>query len=101
VQVVALRLTAFGDREVPPMPALPAAAGADPKEARIDERAVYMEEARGFLPSPIYRRELLRAGHRLQGPAIVEQMDSTTVILGGQEAVVDERANLVIHVGKA
>ena len=50
---------------------------------------------------PVYRRERLRAGHRLSGPAIVEQMDSTTVMLGGQEAVVDERANLVIHVGAA
>ena len=44
----ALRLTAFGDRELPAMPALPAAATADPKEARIGERAVYDEEARDF-----------------------------------------------------
>ena len=101
VQIVALRLTAFGDRELPPMPALAAAATADPKEARIGERAVYDEEARDFLATPIYRRERLRAGHRLPGPAIVEQMDSTTVILGGQEALVDERANLVIEVGSA
>jgi N-methylhydantoinase A len=98
VQVVALRLTAFGDRETPPMPALAAAAHADPKDARIGERPVYFEDARDFLTTPVYRRERLRAGHRLAGPAIVEQMDSTTVILGGQEAVVDERANLVIHV---
>ena len=89
VQIVALRLTAFGDREIPAMPALPAAAAADPKEARIGERAVYDEEARDFLTTPVYRRERLRAGHRLAGPAIVEQMDSTTVILGGQEALVD------------
>jgi len=101
VQIVALRLTAFGDREVPPMPALPAASTADPKEARIGERAVYDEEARDFQMTPVYRRERLRAGHRLQGPAVVEQMDSTTVILGGQEARVDERANLVIVTGGA
>ena len=98
---MALRLTAFGDREMPAMPALPAAATADPKEARIGERAVYDEEARDFLTTPVYRRERLRAGHRLAGPAIVEQMDSTTVILGGQEALVDARANLVIQVGRA
>jgi N-methylhydantoinase A len=100
VQVVALRLTAFGDRELPPMPALAAAASDDPKEAWIGERAVYVEEARDFQPTPIYRRERLRAGHRLVGPAIVEQMDSTTVVLGGQEARVDERANLVITTGR-
>ena len=81
------------------MPALSAAATADPKEARIGERAVYFEDTRDFLTTPVYRRERLRAGHRLPGPAIVEQMDSTTVILDGQEAVVDARANLLIHVG--
>ena len=101
VQIVALRLTAFGDRERPSMPALPAAATADPGEARIGERAVYDEEARAFQTAPVYRRERLLAGHRLSGPAIVEQMDSTTVILGGQTARVDDRANLVIQVGSA
>ena len=101
VQIVAFRLTAFGDRETPPMPALAAAEHADPKDARVGERAVYCEDTRDFLTTPVYRRERLRAGHRLSGPAIVEQMDSTTVMLGGQEAVVDERANLVIHVGAA
>jgi N-methylhydantoinase A len=96
VQIVAVRLGAFGDREVPAMPALPAAATADPTEARSGERAVYFEDAGGFRTTPIYRRERLRAGHRLAGPAIVEQMDSTVVVLGGQEAWVDERANLHI-----
>ncbi|MCI0545736.1 MAG: hydantoinase/oxoprolinase family protein, partial [Candidatus Rokubacteria bacterium] len=97
VQIVALRLTAFGDREPPPVPALPPAATADPREARTGERDVYFEEARGFVVTPVYRRERLRAGHRLEGPAIVEQMDSTTVLPLGQEARVDERANLVIR----
>ena len=83
------------------MPALPAATTADPKEARIGERAVYDEETRDFQTTPVYRRERLLAGHRLPGPAIVEQMDSTTVILGGQAARVDDRANLVIQVGSA
>jgi N-methylhydantoinase A len=101
VQIVALRLTAFADRELPPMPVLPAAATADPRDARTGERAVYFEEARDFVATPVYRRERLRAGHRLVGPAIVEQMDSTTVVLGGQEARVDERANLVILTGSA
>jgi N-methylhydantoinase A len=101
VQVVALRLTACGDRDLPPMPALPPAAGADPQEARTGERPVYVEDTRDFEPTPVYRRERLRAGHRLPGPAIVEQMDSTIVILAGQEARVDARANLIVRVGSA
>ncbi|MGH7567648.1 MAG: hypothetical protein ACREL9_01570 [Gemmatimonadales bacterium] len=45
----------------------------------------------------MYRRERLRAGHRLDGPAIVEQMDSTTVLLPGQWAAIDAHANIRIH----
>jgi N-methylhydantoinase A len=101
VQIVALRLTAFGDRELPPVPALAHAATADPRDARTGERDVYFEEARSFVTTQVYRRERLRAGHRLEGPAIVEQMDSTTVILPGQEARVDERANLVVSTESA
>ena len=101
MQIVACRLTAFGDREPPALAALARAAGADPGEAQTGERAVYFEDAGGFVATPIYRRERLRAGHRLCGPAIVEQMDSTTVLLGGQEAAVDERANLVVVTGGA
>jgi N-methylhydantoinase A len=96
VQIVALRLSAFGDREPLPVPRLAAAGTTDPKEARTGEREVYFEEARGFVATPVYRRERLRAGHRLEGPAIVEQMDSTTVIPVGHEALVDGQANLIV-----
>jgi len=101
VQLVALRLTALAELDPLVLPPLARAAGPDPAAARIGERPVYFEEARAFVPAPIYRRERLRAGHRLAGPAIVEQMDSTTVIPPGQEAVVDERANLLLHTGVA
>jgi len=46
----------------------------------------------------VYDRERLGPGQRLRGPAIVEQIDSTTVIYPGQEAVVDAYRNLVIRV---
>ena len=97
VQVVAFRLTALGEPEALASPALPQAPHPEPDEARAGERSVYFEEAGGFVPTPIYRRERLLAGHRLAGPAVVEQMDSTTVILPGQAAHVDERANLLIQ----
>jgi N-methylhydantoinase A len=57
---------------------------------------VYFDEARAFVPTPIYRRERLLAGHRLAGPAVIEQMDSTTIVLPGQSADVDEQGNLLI-----
>jgi N-methylhydantoinase A/oxoprolinase/acetone carboxylase beta subunit len=36
------------------------------------------------------------AGHRVVGPAIVEQFDATTLLLPGQEARVDEVGFLVV-----
>jgi len=49
-----------------------------------------------WLATRVYDRELLGAGHRLPGPAIVEQYDSTTVIPPGFVATVDGVGNLVI-----
>jgi N-methylhydantoinase A len=39
---------------------------------------------------------LLEPGHKIFGPAIVEQMDTTTVIQPEQEAMVDEYGNIII-----
>jgi len=46
---------------------------------------------------PTWRRERLLAGHEIDGPAIVDQLDSTTVILAGQRATVDPFGTLVIE----
>ena len=64
--------------------------------AKIDERQVYYGPEAGWLATPIYRRALLPVGVDLRGPAIVEEMSSTTVILAGQSAVVDAFGNIII-----
>jgi N-methylhydantoinase A len=51
----------------------------DLKLARIGKRSVWFPET-GFVATPIYDRERLPADCRLTGPAIVEQMDTTTVV---------------------
>ena len=47
--------------------------------------------------TPVYRRDTLPAGARFPGPAIVEQLDSTTVVPPGARADVDRFLNLVIR----
>ena len=49
------------------------------------------------METPIYRHSELPAGCVLEGPAIVEQLDSTTVIPPGVRAETDEWLNLRIH----
>ena len=59
-------------------------------------RQVYFDAAGGFVATPIYDRSRLGAGHRFDGPAIVEEMDSTTLVLPGYAVEVDRYANLLI-----
>jgi N-methylhydantoinase A/oxoprolinase/acetone carboxylase beta subunit len=61
-------------------------------QARIAERRAYFEN--GYVATPIYERARLPLGARLVGPAIVEQVDTTTVIPRGITALVDEAGNL-------
>jgi N-methylhydantoinase A len=98
VQVVAFRLTALGEIDGVTFPASPETANLEPDEACIGQRPVYFDEKAGFVRTAVYRRERLSSGHRLIGPAVVEQMDSTTLILPGQQARVDQWANLLITV---
>lgn len=67
------------------------------QDARESTRDVWFEGA-GWQATPIYRRETLPETAAFDGPAIVAQFDSTTVIEPGQTARLDEHGNLVITV---
>jgi N-methylhydantoinase A/oxoprolinase/acetone carboxylase beta subunit len=53
------------------------------------------------VPTRFYDRAELKAGNRLEGPAIVNQYDSTTVIPPGLTARIDRFGNIVIGTGVA
>ena len=71
-------------------------AGPDPRNARLGHRNVWLQEAGGFVSCPIYDRDKLAAGNRIEGPAIVEQMDATTLIVPGATATIDPYLNLLL-----
>ena len=50
--------------------------------------------------SPVYVRDRLHEGIAINGPAIVEQMDSTIVLLPGYRAEADPYGNLIIRASK-
>jgi N-methylhydantoinase A len=52
-----------------------------------------------WLDTPIVAREALHPGESIDGPAIVEQLDTTTVIEPGDSAVIDAHGNLIITLG--
>ena len=59
-------------------------------------RPVYWREAGGWIDTPIWPRPALPVGFRTAGPAIVEQMDSTTLVPPGMAMEVDPYLNLVL-----
>ncbi len=64
-------------------------------------RMVDFDEVEGAVETPIYSHDALPAGAVIEGPAIIEQLDSTTVIPPGVRAEVDEWLNVRIHVAEA
>jgi N-methylhydantoinase A len=71
----------------------------DVNSAIKGQRRAYFEEAEqeGFLDCAVYDRYKLFDGAGLSGPAIVEERESTCVILPSQRATVDQYANLIIE----
>ena len=65
-------------------------------ETRIGTRPVWFGD--GFVETPVYQREMLPIGAEIIGPAVFNQMDTTTVAGPGDRVRVDELANLVIEV---
>ena len=45
---------------------------------------------------PVFSRNDLRAGHSLTGPAVIDQLDATTLLYPGDIGTVDETATLLI-----
>jgi len=78
VEVVNLRLAVTVERKAPPHEKHHAVRGTV-KNAVSGRRKVWFPQT-GFVATPVYDRERLPAGCRIVGPAIVEQMDATTVV---------------------
>ena len=97
VELVNFCVSGFGLIERPKMPRLERQAGASP--ARKSIRPVYFDGA--WRDTPIYDRAWLGPHHRLQGPAVVEEFGSTTVIFPQQELAVDAHGILVIRPAQA
>jgi N-methylhydantoinase A len=92
-EIVNLRAVGAGER---PNPELPEAEPGDPdaSAAVADTGEILFEGER--LRTRIYDRGALRPGHRLSGPAVITEFDSTTVVLPGYEAEVDRTFCILI-----
>ena len=62
-------------------------------------RRKMFDEAEGWVEAPVYERTALPVGFEIPGPAIIKQLDSTTLLVPGSSARVDERFNLICTSG--
>ena len=92
VEVVVARVFAVTRRVKPSLPK-PVARG----EPKVREaRKIYFKD--GWATAPVYWRDDLPLGYRLEGPAVVEEYDSTTIIPPGWVAVVGDLGELRLEV---
>ena len=71
------------------------AAGGDPV---VGERDAWFPENGGMVRAKVINRYALSEGHRVHGPALVEERECTTVILPGDTASVSAAGNLIIAI---
>ncbi|MBM3568083.1 MAG: hydantoinase/oxoprolinase family protein [Alphaproteobacteria bacterium] len=93
VEIVTLRVTATGSLPRPAPLELPKAGPID--AARIDRQKVDFDGQP--IETPVYDRNRLGAGARIKGPAILVQLDTTTLVYPGQEGEVDRHGCLVLR----
>jgi N-methylhydantoinase A len=94
--LVNLHSAVIGKRAQADVSALAASGGGARPESTATRRVWF---AQGWQDTPIYRRADIGAGALIEGPAIVEQMDTTIVIEPGCAAEADELGNLIVSVG--
>ena len=94
--VLNLRTTAIGHRPKVDLRVLSQAAGSSLGEARTGSREVYF--GGNWRHTAVYRRERLPSGAEFEGPAIIEQADTTVVVDPGSRVAVDDFGNLAIDV---
>lgn len=93
IELVALRVVATG--ATPPVNETPPAAGsADVADAIMETGRAYFSGS--WFDTPHIDRDRLAAGARIEGPAIIRQYDTTTVLLPEHYLEVDDSGNLMI-----
>lgn len=97
VELVNLRVIARGQLPKPDLPVVKRDSTLD--QARKRSRKVWFKDT-GFIDAAIYEREKLPVGASFDGPAIVEQPDTTTVMPPDTHCEVDRYGNLIIGVDR-
>ena len=94
VEIINLRVQALGKSDHIGPPLIMKSESIEPKTKSV--RRVVIDQT-GYEDVSVFDRESLLNGHEILGPAIIDQLDSTTLILRDQKLKVDKFGNLLIR----
>lgn len=94
VEIVNIKVKALGKLEKPKMIEKDSVEG----NALKEEREVFYEES-GWINTPVYDKDKLRVDEIIDGPAIIEEKTSSTILLDGDKLNKDKYGNLIIEIG--
>ena len=92
IELIRVNVTVVGRTGKPRISAPEADRDPRPRESR----PVYFDR-HGFVSCPVYRRDDLPGGHALEGPAVIEELDSTILLHPGHALQVDRHGVIGIH----
>ncbi|MDA4128868.1 MAG: hydantoinase/oxoprolinase family protein [Thaumarchaeota archaeon] len=93
LEIVALRLTAIGKSATPTFRKI-ASGSSDPAGAEKKGRRIYL--GADYTDCKVYERSRLKAKNQLEGPCIVEESGSTTVVYPDQQGEIDASGNILV-----
>lgn len=96
-EIVSLHASVIGHLE---KPVLKRGEVSDQPLPEPSRRSVYFLESMGFVDTPVYDRAFLAPGMCIQGPTLIEEYASTTVVFPGDTVEVSPYGDLVITIGR-
>jgi N-methylhydantoinase A len=95
-ELVSLRVSVVGRLSKPPLPRIAQGVAEPPSNARRPARPIVLDEGQDPVPCAVYDRMQLLAGNVIQGPAVIEESATSTLLDPGDHATVDAFGHLII-----
>jgi N-methylhydantoinase A len=99
-EIVSIRSAVTGVMKKPRLPDIARGGPAPARGAATGERKVFFP-GKGWTKCRTYRRDALKAGNKIAGPALIEEHASTTVLEPGDAVRVDTHGSLLMTIGRA
>jgi N-methylhydantoinase A len=96
VEIINVRLQAIGATDRPTYRGDTGGSG-DASAARKGRRSVYIAERDAFAEVPVYDGHRMHCGHRVAGPALIEQQTTAIVVSDSYDCVVDALGSFVLY----